>query len=159
MLRQNGGPVGHGWAVTPALANIPLIIMDPGTPGYRINDTVGSQVDLLPTILDLLGISTPDDQLYQGTSLYSDRARADRTIYLNSFQQYGIIEGHCFIRGSRETDNSESETARTFAIVNDGAKTIFPETNFLSSPAPSIGKFDRFQENLLEYYSHYCQIK
>jgi hypothetical protein len=159
MLGQNGGPVGHGWAVTPALANIPLIIMDPGTPGYRINDTVGSQVDLLPTILDLLGISTPDDQLYQGTSLYSDRARADRTIYLNSFQQYGIIEGHCFIRGSRETDNSESETARTFAIVNDGAKTIFPETNFLSSPAPSIGKFDQFQENLLEYYSHYCQIK
>ena len=126
MLGENGGPVGHGWAVTPALANIPLIIMDPAKPGYRVNNTVGSQVDLLPTILDLLGISAPDDQLYQGVSLYSDRAQADRIIYLNSFQQYGIIEDHRFICGSRETENPEPKTGKTFAIVNDGARADFP---------------------------------
>ncbi|HMD54333.1 MAG TPA: hypothetical protein VKJ65_07290, partial [Phycisphaerae bacterium] len=141
------------------LANVPLIIMDPDKPGYRVNDTVGSQVDLLPTILDLLGIPAPDNQLYQGASLYSDRAQADRTIYLNSFQQYGIIEGHRLICGARETENTGAEALKTYAIVNNGARTLFPETNSVSSPVPSISDFDQFQENLLENYSYYCQIK
>jgi len=35
MLGVKGGPIGHGWVVTPELANIPLIIMDPDHPGYR----------------------------------------------------------------------------------------------------------------------------
>ncbi len=77
--------------------------MDPGNPGYHVNDTIGSQVDLLPTILDLLGLPTPENQLYQGASLYSSTAQTDRTIYLNSFQQYGIIEGHRYLCGDRET--------------------------------------------------------
>jgi len=159
MLGENGGPVGHGWAVTPALANIPLIIMDPAKPEYHINHTIGSQVDLLPIILDLLGIPVPDDQLYQGESLYSDRAQADRTIYLNSFQQYGIIQGHRFIGGERDTENQGTEALKTFAIVNHGARTLFPATNSPGAPVPSIGNFDRFQENLLQNYSHYCQTK
>ncbi len=159
MLGENGGPVGHGWAVTPQLANVPLIIMDPAKQNYSVNDTVGSQVDLLPTILDLLGIATPDDQLYQGTSLYSDRAHADRTIYLNAFQQFGIVEGSNFICGNRETENAGTNGLKTYAIVNNGAKTIFVETNSASSAIPSIEKFDKFQENLLQNYSQYSQIK
>ena len=97
MLGENGGPIGHGWVVRPDLANIPLIIMDPDHPGYHLNDTIGSQVDLLPTILDLLGIPTPAGQLYQGASLYSSSAQGNRKIYLNSMQQYAVIEGHRFL--------------------------------------------------------------
>src|SRR5581483_9355134 len=88
MLGAKGEFVGHGWVVTPELANVPLIIMDPDHRGYRVNPTVGSQVDLPSTILDLLGIATPSGQIRQGSSLYSDAARSDRTIYLNSFRQY-----------------------------------------------------------------------
>jgi phosphoglycerol transferase MdoB-like AlkP superfamily enzyme len=160
MLGENGGPVGHGWTVTPGLANIPLIIMDPDKPGCRINDTVGSQVDLLPTILDLLGIPIPQDQLYQGASLYSDSAQTDRTIYLNSFLQYGIIQGRRLACGNQDTevhDAATSSPTKVFAIVNDGAHTTFPETNSLSTPPPSISQFDKFQENFLQNYSHYCQ--
>ncbi|HEY2082783.1 MAG TPA: LTA synthase family protein, partial [Verrucomicrobiae bacterium] len=104
MLGENGGPVGHGWLMTPELANVPLIIMDPDHPGYRVNHTIGSQVDLMPTVLDTLGIPLPPGQLYQGTSLYSPDLGTNRTIYVNTFRQYGIIEGAQFIRGDRESE-------------------------------------------------------
>ena len=161
MLGENGGPIGHGWAVTPQLANIPLIIMDPDKPGYHINDTVGSQVDLLPTILDLLGIPMPKDQLYQGASLYSSLAQGNRKIYLNSFQQYAVIEGHRFLRGDRETETSATTNnlfLKVFAITNEGPRTRFPEITSSNVPSLPITRFDTFQENLLQNYSHYRQV-
>ncbi len=160
MLGENGGPIGHGWAVTPELANIPLIIMDPDHPGYHLNDTIGSQVDLLPTILDLLGIPTPAGQLYQGASLYSSAAKGDRRIYLNSMQQYAVIEGHRLLRGDRETETSAAgnNTAKVFAITNEGPRTTFSELNSSNVPSLSISRFDTFQESLLQNYSHYRQI-
>jgi phosphoglycerol transferase MdoB-like AlkP superfamily enzyme len=162
MLGANGGPVGHGWAVTPELANIPLIIMDPGRPGYHINYTIGSQVDLLPTVLDLLGIPTPADQLYQGTSLYFSSASAGRTIYLNSFCQYAIIAGDrlvCGTDGSGADGRSASNNSKKAnAISNQGSRTIFVETAMPKGPQHSISDFNRFQENFLRNYSHYCQL-
>jgi phosphoglycerol transferase MdoB-like AlkP superfamily enzyme len=161
MLGENGGPIGHGWAVTPELANIPLIIMDPDHPGYHLNDTIGSQVDLLPTILDLLGIPTPAGQLYQGASLYSSTAKGNRKIYLNSMQEYAVIEKHHLLRGDRETETStdiNNSSFEVFAITNDGARTSFSEINASNVPPPSISQFDTFQENLLQNYAHYRQV-
>ena len=161
MLGEKGGPIGHGWAVTPELANVPLMIMDPSRPGYQVNDTIGSQVDLLPTILDLLGIPLPQDQLYQGTSLYSAGAQADRKIYLNSFEQYAVIEGHHLLQGDRENDTASTLTNssfKLFAITNDGAHTAFPEIKEPTTPYPPFSQFDAFQENLLQNYSHYSQM-
>ena len=156
MLGENGGPIGHGWVAKPELTNIPLIIMDPDNPGYHINDTFGSQVDLLPTILDLLGMPLPGDQIYQGVSLYSPMAQADRTIYLNTFQQYGIVEGGRYVCGNRETQTGISTDAfslKTYAITNDAARTGFPLVPTSDKPAPSIDQFDQFQENFLKNYS------
>jgi phosphoglycerol transferase MdoB-like AlkP superfamily enzyme len=160
MLGENGGPNGHGWAVTPELANVPLIIMDPTKPGGHINETIGSQVDLLPTILDLLDIAVPPGQLYQGMSLYSAAAQTNRIIYLNSFQQYGIIKDRQLICGNRETESRGDTTnasVKVYAIANRGAQTIFPECPGTNTPPPSIFQFDRFQENFLLNYSHYRQ--
>jgi len=155
MLGQNGGPIGHGWAVTPELANIPLIIMDPDHPGYRLNDRIGSQVDLLPTLLDLLGIVTPKDQLYQGRSLYALPAPADRKIYLNSFQQYGIIQDRSLLCGDRSTENQT--VANVYSITNQGAQTMFPKAASADDFTANIHDFDEFQENFIQNYSHYCQ--
>lgn len=157
MLGENGGAIGHGWAVTPTLANIPLIIMDPDNPGYRINDTIGSQVDLLPTVLDLLGISVPPDQLYQGTSLYSPMAQRDRKIYLNSFQQYAVVEGNSFLWGDRETDSSSTNnlSLKFYSITNSGPRTFFHTNSATGMFPPPISQFDKFQENFLQNYSHY----
>jgi len=158
MLGENGGPIGHGWAITPQLTNIPLIIMDPDNPGYHLNDTVGSQIDLLPTILDLLGIPIPPDQLYQGTSLYSSVAQNDRKIYLNSFQQYAVVDGKHFLWGDREIDTPGTNLLKFYSITNRGSRTMFLTNSAAGVSPPPIATFDKFQENLLQNYSHYGQM-
>ncbi len=156
MLGENKGPAGHGWAFTPELGNVPLIILNPRRPGYQINDTLGSQVDMLPTLLDLLDIRLPAGELYQGTSLYSLNARADRTIYLNTFEQHGIFRSGVLYRGDRERE------AECYTFTNQGARTIFNELDSLpadlANNRPLIAPFDRFQVNFLRNYSEYCRI-
>ncbi len=161
LLGENEGPIGHGWAVTPELANVPLIIIDPDKRGYHINDTVGSQVDLLPTILDLLGIPVPADQLYQGQSLYSGVAPSKHRIYLNSLQQFGIIKDRQIFCGDRETlsqAGSNNVASSAYTIVNLGARTTFltnqPPDDFM----PNIAEFDAFQNNFLVNYAQYCKM-
>jgi membrane-anchored protein YejM (alkaline phosphatase superfamily) len=155
MLGEHGGPIGHGFQLSPELVNTPLIIMDPRKPGYRVNRTIGSQLDLLPTLLDLLGIPIPGDQLYEGRSL----ARAGEgegkghLIYLNSLQQFGVITDNRLMLGDRERDNGALTSS--FTITNDGARTIFQEDAASPPTDVSIQRFDQFQENLLRNYSVY----
>jgi arylsulfatase A-like enzyme len=162
MLGENGGPIGHGWSTRPDLTNIPLIIMDPDNPGYHVNDTFGSQVDLLPTIVDLLGMSAPKDQLYEGASLYSPTAQTERAIYLNSFQQFAIVKGGYYLFGSRETVSRrgapDTSTFKIYGITNNAANTGFPLLPTTDVSAPSIEQFDAFQENFLKNYPLYCRM-
>jgi membrane-anchored protein YejM (alkaline phosphatase superfamily) len=153
MLGEHDGPIGHGFMLSPELVNTPLIIMDPRKRGYRVNNTIGSQIDLLPTTLELLGIPIPADQLYQGRALASIGQHESRMIYLNSMQQYGVIQENRLMLGDRERENGALTSA--FAIANDGAKTLFSEDLSAARPAVSIKRFDDFQENLLRNYSQY----
>jgi hypothetical protein len=154
MLGANGGPIGHGWAVTPELVNIPLIIMDPAKRGYTVNGAVGSQVDLLPTILDRLNIPLPGGQIYEGTSLCSSDPDPTRFIYLNSFQQYGVVQRRQLICGRND---GAIILGDSYIMTNQGARTIFTQTS-PDFPLPSISRFDEFQENLLDNYAYYCHL-
>jgi arylsulfatase A-like enzyme len=162
MLGENHGPIGHGWALTPELGNVPLIILNPGRRGYRVNDALGSQVDMLPTILDMLGIGLPAGQLYQGTSLYSANADPRRTIYLNTFRQYGIIRSGLLYFGNREERTLMEGRAGFYSYTNDGARTIFKTIDGvpagMTASSTSISEFDRFQMNFLHNYSDYCRL-
>lgn len=159
MLGDDGGAVGHGWAITPELANVPLIIMDPGRPGYHVNNTIGSQVDLLPTVVDTLGIPLPTGELYQGASLYSASLNTNRIMYLNSFQQYGEIQGLQFVRGNRNSEGKgRAETREVYSITNQGTKTIFVPQETTATNAPFVSDFDKFQKNLLRNYSDYSRM-
>jgi len=159
MLGANGGPIGHGWAITPELANTPLIIMDPQNSGYHLNYTIGSQIDLLPTVLDRLRIPIPAGQLYEGRSLDAPPEGNPPWIYLNTYRQYGVIVDHHIFVGDRESDEEPSADSKrgVFAISNLGSKTSFKEDQAAQPPAVSIQRFDRFQENLLRNYSLYCR--
>jgi arylsulfatase A-like enzyme len=152
-LGANGTPIGHGWWLTPELVNAPLIVMDPRKPGYRLNKTIGSQIDLLPTMLDLLSIQAPQGQLYQGQSLYAGDREPGRRAYLNSMQQCGVLEGNHLLIGDRDLKQS---TVNAWTVSNEGAKTVFT----VAEPgAPiQIGKFDDFQANLLKNYAYYCEM-
>ncbi len=159
MLGAKGSPIGHGWVITPELANAPLIIMDPQNPGYHLNYALGSQIDLLPTLLDLLRISVPSKQLYEGRSLYAPEAADSRLVYLNSYEQYGVIAHKGFVSGDRKADEGGvSCSPRTvFAISNQGSKTIFTAEPATQAPRVLIRPFEEFQENLLRNYSFYCE--
>ena len=155
MLGGKDGHIGHGWAVTPELVNTPLIVMDPGNKGAQVNTTIGSQVDLLPTVLDRLGIEIPADQLYEGQSLYAGQNRARRKMYLNSYKQYAIVCDNQIALGDRENDGEDRESSKVFSIGNQGTKTIFsPEKDSLGKPS-AIEQFDKFQESLLRNYAFY----
>jgi sulfatase-like protein len=159
MLGENNGPVGHGWYITPELANVPLIILDPGHPGYHVNDTIGSQVDLMPTILDTLGIPLPAGELYQGASLYSPSLNTNRTMYLNSFRQYGELRGTRILTGDRDAEKKGNTAEReVYDIANEGSHTLFkPEPSAIMEGAP-ISSFDNFQKNFLRNYAAYCRM-
>jgi len=158
MLGVDGGPIGHGWAVSTSLANIPLIIMDPGSPSFKVNYTVGSEVDLLPTILDRLGIPIPSDQIYEGHSLYQTTNLLHRSIYLNSFQQYAVIQDHEFIWSSGLNGGKcdYNQNFLCFDITNDVAPTRFIKSQRPPGSIPSVYDFNKFQENFLKNYRFYC---
>jgi arylsulfatase A-like enzyme len=61
------GYKGHGRTLYREVTHIPLIAYVPGLPGGRVIDEPVSLVDLMPTILDLLGIAAPEG--LNGTSL------------------------------------------------------------------------------------------
>ena len=155
--------IGHGWAMTPQLANTPLIIMDPAHPGYHLNKTIGTQVDFLPTVLDRLNIPLPEDQLYEGQSLDAPE-RQPRLGYLNSYKQFGIIDGQNILLGDRESGNPAGLASRgvAFIISNEGPKTIFTEADepggALKDRVAAMARFDAFQENLLRNYAYYCAM-
>ena len=157
MLGANSGPIGHGWAVTPELANVPLIIMDPRNPGYHLNRTIGSQIDLLPTLLHLLKIPVPSQQLYEGRSLYGTEAGDNRLVYLNSYEQYAVIAGNRFVSGDRKADEGGASAfpGTAYTISNQGSKTIFTLEPFHNATPVLIRPFDEFQEGLLRNYSVY----
>jgi hypothetical protein len=155
MLGEQGGPIGHGFQLSPELVNTPLIIMDPRKKGYHLNQAIGSQIDLLPTMLDLIGIPIPANELYEGRSLAREGERNERLIYLNSMQDFGVIAGSRLMLGDRERE--KGALTRAFTIGNAGSKTVFTQEDVTSRPNVSIQRFDEFQGNLLRNYSLYQQ--
>src|SRR5260221_4494802 len=136
--------------------------MDPEQPGFRINRTIGKQVDLLPTILDRLNIPLPADQLYEGQSLDAGAARNGRLRYLNSYKQFAILDGDKILLGDRDSKTPVGVASRgaVFSIGNDGARTIFTETQepgVMPDRVAALARFDSFQEDLLRNYAFYCR--
>jgi membrane-anchored protein YejM (alkaline phosphatase superfamily) len=159
---KEDGQIGHGWVITPQLANTPLIIMDPARQGLQVNTNIGTQVDFLPTVLDRLNIPLPSDQLYEGHSLDDHTGRQGQLAYLNSYKQFGIVEGDKILLGDRESKNAAGVASRgaAFKISNDGAKTLFTETEEAKGVidrASTMARFDEFQENFLRNYAAYCR--
>jgi arylsulfatase A-like enzyme len=155
MLGGQGKPIGHGWAITPQLANVPLIIMDPSKRFYRVNDAIGSQVDVLPTVLDILGVPLPADEIYQGTSLLHTNLDTNRIIYLNSFRQFATIRQNTFSCGDRELGSGAQ--GESYQITNELTHTSFVRRG-AAVPSANIDEFDHFQENFLEHYRDYVRL-
>jgi len=53
------GAYGHGHALWDELLRVPLVLRAPGLPSGKVVDAPVSLLDVLPTVLDLLGVPTP----------------------------------------------------------------------------------------------------
>jgi arylsulfatase A-like enzyme len=69
-FHQIHNTTGHGFSVYDEEVKVPLILWNPRLipKGYRV-PTIGSHVDLAPTVLDLLGVPAPAE--WQGSSLFA----------------------------------------------------------------------------------------
>lgn len=147
------GLIGHGWLLDPELTNVPLIILDPAQRAFARHLVPGSHVDLLPTLIDLLGLPLPEQQLYQGVSLYRPEAAAPRGIFLNSHRQFARLDGQTMVFGDRQAGGEAA--GNTFVLAaTDSAVTYVPAATRL--PPPDMARFEAFQSNLLRHYQHYA---
>jgi len=153
---EASGNLGHGWSTRPELCNSPLIIMNPSRKGYRLNSVLGSHVDLLPTLLQLLQIPKPRD-LYPGSSLFDVSAGAQRVVYLNSNSQRAVIRGLQYLW--EETPPAAGAKAANletaFQISFQDSKTIFTPLPLTTNVSDILDNFERFQDSYIRFYSDY----
>jgi arylsulfatase A-like enzyme len=76
--------VGHGVGTYQSQVHVPLLIKYPRQSQSRVVAEPVSHVDILPTVLAVLGISPPSQ--VQGVSLLNDQALVGRVVFAESFQ-------------------------------------------------------------------------
>ncbi len=92
MLGEHGTH-GHGWNLAPYLTNVPFFIIHPEAHGFKVNETPGSHIDLLPTLLNLINVKPAVPLLIQGRDLLaSENKKSNTKIFLSSFEHLVLIE-------------------------------------------------------------------
>jgi len=93
LIQHSTGSVYQG------LVHVPLLIKYPHQHEARKSDPLVSEVDLMPTVLDVAGISLPFG--LQGRSLYSPPAEDLETVYSESMASPSLVALNSKFRGSR----------------------------------------------------------
>jgi len=98
-LGEDGVYFSHGYATTPDLVHIPLLIRAPDLRPRRVREPV-HQVDLMPTLLEWAGLSAPPEMA--GLSLVPLLLRGerlpDRPLYADVGAEIGVYRGERFLR-------------------------------------------------------------
>jgi arylsulfatase A-like enzyme len=160
MVGEADKKLGHGWLVRPELCNTPLIIMNPARRGVATNYILGAQVDVLPTVLDILRIPLPPGNPYEGISLYEQGAATNRAIYLTSSQQRAVIRGNRYMLEDRSEAGADGRAATwVFEISHAGMKTNFrPLRDETADVSTLLNDFERLQNSLILHYSSYRNL-
>mgnify|MGYP000361127494 CR=1 FL=1 len=108
--------LGHGMGeLYSDLTHIPLLIKFPGTAQTQSVKTPVSQVDVLPTVLDVLGYETPKN--VQGRSLRQGSLEP-RAVFAEAFPAIGI-HVKAILAGDRKLIMHQQDTIEVFDVVND----------------------------------------
>ena len=133
-LGEDGFFFSHGFATTPNLVHVPLIVAGPGIPPGRV-DSLVHHVDVLPTLLELTGLGPPVDPA--GVSLVGAMKRAEalpeRTLFADVGAEVSAYRGDRFLRmrvGADLGDFGSGDRA-AFTWHRDGSWTPAP-------PAPDL---------------------
>lgn len=103
--KDNLNLIGHGLYAPAKLTNVPLIILHPNATELKINTNIGSQIDVLPTLLDCLNLKPSLHRFGQGKSLLINNLEA-RPVFLSSHYSYAVIEdGYYFSFEDKDSNN------------------------------------------------------
>lgn len=141
------GRFGHGWHLEPVLTNVPFIIIDPRTASKTVNPVLGSQVDILPTLLHTLGIDVPDGELYQGRDLHTIKGIRKDPVYLSSFKDMAVVKDKKYYRFR----SGKIEDYEVFDIKVD---TTIPKTTFINIENPDKKQAEVMLENCQEVFKN-----
>jgi arylsulfatase A-like enzyme len=160
---------GHGISVYQGLVRVPLVIKYPGVRSPAIVDDVVSGVDILPTVLDVLGYGAPDG--VQGVSLARAAAQRPIPVISESFPSGPMRSMHprfdrverALFRGAFKLIRSSSGKRELYDLRRDPAETTSvsaePEVarrldaeldRFLETLAPEFGSTVDLDEEALE---------
>jgi arylsulfatase A-like enzyme len=85
------GKAGHGFSLYDEEVRIPLIIANPRLfPHGEKIDRIARQIDIAPTILEVLGFDPPEN--WQGQDLFA--GGPERRAYLFADYHYGLVDGN-----------------------------------------------------------------
>lgn len=136
---------GRRLAYEPSL-HVPLVILAPGVwPAGATSDRLGSHVDLLPTILDLLGL--PPDARHRGTSLLAPD-RTPRRLFIgasNGFKWIGWLDGNHKTIVNRYTGMRE---AYDLAVDPDERHNLAPE---MSAAPEGEARLEQLEQEALAF--------
>jgi choline-sulfatase len=162
------GEIGHSVFVYDTTLRVPLVITGPGVRSQSANATIGdavSLVDVMPTLLDLVGLNATDIDGVSMRPLLEGRALAPRALYAESFAPL-LDFGWSPLRTLREGDRKyiaapkpelydlaadAGETRNLVADRADEAKTLAARVEALSpstltpGDAPASGDRGRLQ--------------
>jgi arylsulfatase A-like enzyme len=103
----------HFWTTTPENAHVPLILRAPGLPAQRRRELV-SHVDVMPTLLELVGLEAPGDLsgVPLGPHLRRGSGIPDRLVFCDVGRELTAYSGDGFVRltGARRAYSAPTET-------------------------------------------------
>ena len=155
MLGETSGLYGQVWNAAPDQMNVPFIIVHPRPRSMKINSEIGSQADILPTLLDLLNLQSKFKRPQQGRSLL--RKQPARSVVLSSMRQRVLIEKDLYFHFSKRNPD-------IFKVYSMDLKGEIPDFRSvgdqiaLEKVAAARKKLDRFfdlQSIFLQHYSEY----
>jgi arylsulfatase A-like enzyme len=110
---------GHSKTLYDEELRVPLVMIGPNLPNQSQNfDMLGQQIDIAPTVLDLMGLEAPAE--WQGKSLFA-QDRTERAYFFTAFYHYlfGMIEGN-----RKYIWNASTGRAQYFDLGNDPGERV-----------------------------------
>ena len=139
--KDNFGLFGHGLYAQSKLTNCPCIIVYPEANGLKVNKKLGSQIDVLPTILDCLKIKPSVKRYEFGESLVSNLDN-NRPVYLSSAKSYAIVEdGYYYYYLDKEYPQCIIEKID----IDENHKAVFKRTDIQDKKAV-LEKYNRLKK-------------
>ncbi len=95
------------------MINIPFVVINPGDPGSAVHEQLGGQVDILPTVANLLGVPL-GEQIHFGQDLFNQQG------YNILPQRYYLPTGSFLSSEELFLSGSGYEDGRHYSLAGDG---------------------------------------